>query len=364
MPVWSGNAPLLGIGHIQNDITSTNLATGGALDNAHRALAVTRVTTTGANVDTLPIDVRGALPAAGVANVAPMYGTQIFERIHIFPQSKTISMIISPVQIIVEVWNAFRATAQSVGAVTITGPVGVSILTPYVTPIAFGPLQSRLYTVLVDVNGAPNADNLITWDFTGLSEPSFHILGLRLLPFTISPDWAQGIDETVNAMTDVMQAYDDTEQRMQLRENPQRSIQFVAAAYDNREAGLLMSLLWAWHGRAYGVLLWMDDAPLGADLPVGSTVMSVDTTDMTLADGVDTVILISDAFTWFAAGVQAHDAVSITLATSTDKDFFAVNTRVVPVKLGRIPDSLQVPLPTNETASTQVLFDLQTAITS
>jgi hypothetical protein len=108
----------------------------------------------------------------------------------------------------------------------------------------------------------------------------------------------------------------------------------------------------------------MDESELLADIPAGSTIVSVDTSNMSIADGVDTVIVITDAFTWFASTVQAHDAGSITLTTPTDKDFFAKNTLVVPVKLGRIPDSLQVPLPTNKTANTQVQFDIQTTVTS
>jgi hypothetical protein len=362
MATWLGMAPPTA-SLLLNSANTTSFATA-AFDLAHRAYPPSNLVSNGANVSAEPVDVSPHNSPNPPTALMMSPGDLIFERIHVFPQVKSLPMIISPSQIVVEVWNAFRNAAQNVSAVTITGPAGVSILTPHAVPIAFGKFQSRLYTVLVDVNGAPNADNFVTWDFDGLSEPSFHVTGLRLLPFTISPDWQSGMEETITAMTDIMRAYDDTEQRMQLRENLKRNIQYQATALSSRESGLMMSLLWAWQGRAYGVLLWMDNTPMTTNVLAGTQLVTVDTSNMTLADGVDTVILIKDAFTWFASQVQSHDAGSITLATPSDKDFFATETLVVPVKLGRIPDSLPVPLPTNKTATTQISFDIQTTVTS
>lgn len=345
---------------LNNASASSDLNPNARPSNAStdRALAASPMITSGGNTFNEPIDVSPALAAPGPAHAVTSYGDLFFERIHLIPKSATYPFILSTQTVNLEVWNAYRETTQTVTAVTITGPAGVSISTPHATPIVFLPLQDRFYAVVISNGGAPRADNTIDFDFSGIPEPLFTISGLRLVPFTISPDWATPIDDVYAWMTDVMTAYDETEQREMLRAVPNRAITYVAAALDDREAGLLQSLLWAWQDRSYGVLLWMDAMELGADLPAGSTVLAVDTTEMGLSDG-SIVILISDAFTWFAGPVDTFDAGSITLSTPTDRDFFAATALVIPVQLGRAAENIPVDRPNNVVASTSIKFDLE-----
>lgn len=345
---------------LNNAAVSSDLNPNGRPSNAStdRALAASPMVTTAANTDTTPIAVEHALAAAGPAHRLSSFGDFFFERIHVLPKAASYPFILSTQVVQLEVWNAYRETSQTVTVVTLTGPDGVTITTPHVTPIVFLPLQSRVYAVEISSSGAPRADNTIRFDFSGIDEPVFRITGLRLIPFTISPDWATPLEDVYAYMTDVMTARDETEQRQQLRAIPNRSLTYVAAALDDREAGLLVSLLWAWQDRSYGVLLWMDAAQLGADVAAASTVLSVNTLDMGLSVG-DVVILIADAFTWFAAPVDSFDAGSITLAAPTDRDFFARNTQVIPVLLGRCADSVPVDRPNNVVAVTQIKFDLE-----
>lgn len=345
---------------LNNVSASSDLNPNGRPSNAStdRALAASPMVTTAANTDTTPIDVSPALAAPGPAHHLSSFGDVFFERIHVLPKSATYPFILSTQVVTVEVWNAYRETTETVTAIVETGPAGVTITTPHGVPITFLPLQARYYAVEISNSGAPRADNSIRFDFSGIDEPLFTISGLRLIPFTISPDWATPIDDVSAYMTDVMTAYDETEQREMLRAVPNRAITYVAAALDDREAGLLVSLLWAWQDRSYGVLLWFDAMSLGADLASGSTVLNVDTTEMGLSVG-SIVILISDAFTWFAGPVLTFDASSITLEAPTDRDFFARTALVIPVQLGRVADQIPVDRPNNVVAVTQIKFDLE-----
>lgn len=345
--------------HVNNSDVSSDLEPDVlGVDFLTRASPASAPMSDGAPTFNEPISVNGALAAPGAASYLKMWGDYWFERIHVLPAVKAYPFILSPQHIFVEVYNAWRSVAQSVSAVVETGPAGVSIVTPHGTPIVFAPLQSRTYDILVDAAGAPRADNFIQWDFTGLAEPILHLTGLRLLPFTVSPDWDAGIDDIVRYVTDVMIAYDDTEQRMMLRIVPSRSLAYKASGLDTRESGLLASLLWSWQARSYGVLLWMDGAPLLADVVAGSVDLIVDTTSMTLAPG-DTVIVLSDAFNWFASPVEELTAGSIKLETVLDRDFFANKTQVIPVILGNIADSVPMERPTNASTIVPIKFDLK-----
>lgn len=359
MTAYFGNTdPIVQL--LNNASASSDLNPNGRPSNAStdRALAASPLITTAANTLNEPIDVSHALAAPQPGLMASGHGTFFFERIHIFPKSAHYPFILSTQTVPLEVWNAYRETSQTVSVVTFTGPAGVSISTPHTVPITFLPLQDRFYAVVISNSGAPRADNTIRFDFSGIDEPLFTISGLRLVPFTISPDWQTPIDDVYAWMTDVMTAYDETEQRQQLRAVPNRAITFVAAALDDRDAGLLVSLLWAWQDRSYGVPLWFDAMPLGADLASGSTVLSVDTTEMGLSVG-SIVIVISDAFTWFAAPVDSFDASSLTLQAPTDRDFFAKNAQVIPVLLGVCADNVPVERPTNVVAVASIKFDLE-----
>lgn len=365
MAVWSGNVPAT-VNALNNVDVSSDINPMARPNNTttDRVLVASVLMSTGGNTTHKPNVVDGALLAAGHGARMSSYGDFFFERIHLLPASKTYQFILSNQTIHLEVWNAYRETAQSVEAVNLVGPPGITISTPHVVPIAFAPLQSRLYDVIVGVTGSPRANNTIQFDFTGIPEPLFTIIGLRLLPFTISPDWESGVNDSQTWMTDIMTAYDDTEQRVQLRVVPSRAFDYVAKALDDREAGLLMSLLWAWQGRSYGVPLWMDAAPLLADTVAGTTVLPVDPATMTLTAGVDTVLVIADAFNWFASPIDAYDPIlkTITLDTPLDRDFFAKNTQVIPVLLGRVASKLSVDRPTNVVSSANIKFDLQTVV--
>lgn len=358
MTIVAGSLPPI-VRHVNNSDVSVNLEPDAlGVDFLTRSYLASGPMSSGAPTFNEPISVNGALAAPGSASYLKGWGDYWFERIHVLPPVKSYPFILSPQHLFVEVYNAWRATAQSVGAVLETGPAGVTILTPHATPIAFSPLQSRTYDILIDAAGAPRADNFIQWDFTGLLEPILHLTGLRLLPFTIPPDWDAGIDDTVRYATDVMIAYDDTEQRMMLRIVPNRSLAYKASGLDSRESGLLASLLWSWQARSYGVLLWMDGAPLQANVLSGGVDLAVDTTGMTIVPG-DTVIVITDAFNWFASPVEELTAGSIKLETVLDRDFFANKTQVIPVILGNVADSIPMDRPTNKSTIVQIKFDLK-----
>lgn len=343
---------------LNNTNVSTDVRVGLGLDAAYRPLRASALLSTGAPVFNEPISIEhvSAGPRAGGRPAGP--GDFIFERIHVIPARKIVPFILSSQHVIVEVWNAFREASQTADTVTLTGPDGVTIESGGLADVVFAPMESKLYDILINASGAPRADNTVTFDFGATPSPVFYVTGLRLLPFTIAPDWSDGLEEELGYLTDVMAAYDTTEQRMMLRSVPNRKISYTAMAIDARESSLLMALLYAWQGRSYGVLLWQRASRLGLAVGAGAQDLVVDTSFMNLAVD-DTVILIEDGFTWFASTVESFTAGTLRLASGTDKAFAANRALLVPVKLGRIADAVPVSRPTNASSVIAVSFTLE-----
>lgn len=356
MSAFPGNAIFHAL-FANNPNVSSDLRVGLGGDLSMRPVVESAIMSTGVPTFNEPISIehRGAGPFA--AGYGPGPGDTIFERIHVKPAEKNIPFIISDQHVIVEVWNAFRRVPQTAATITLGGPAGVSIVSGASAPLVLPPMESELYDVLVSANGAPRADNTIVWDF-GLPAPFFHVAGLRLLPFTITPDWSDGLDEVFGYLTDVMVAYDTTEQRMQLREVPSRSISYTAMALGPRESALLMALLYAWQGRAYGVPLWQRGSRLGFPIGPGDRDLIVDTTFMQVVPG-DVVILLHDTFNWFASTVESLTPTTLRLESGADQTYLNYSTLVVPVKLGRMTDSVPVGRPSNASSSFKVAFDLE-----
>jgi hypothetical protein len=331
---------------------------GAVFDITHRSLRLSQFDTTGANVEENPVDISGALVADGPAVRVQSHGDFIFERIHYTPGSRQVAFLLSDAEVPVEVWNAFRDVDQTVTSIDITGPAGVSVTPPSELPVLFPRFSAKIFLVKVEAAGTTAADNTVVFNFAGIPEPVFQISGLRLLPFTITPDWDAGIDDEVSFATDVMVAYDDTEQRMMLRAVPNRSVSFTASALDSRESGLFASLLWSWQARSYGVPLWMDASVLTADGAQGSNTVTVDTANLTLAVN-DTVLIFADAFNWFASAVQEIAADHLTLETRLDRNFFKGKALVIPVIMGRVASAVPFDRPTNGTTVAKIKFDLQ-----
>ena len=93
--------------------------------------------------------------------------------------------------------------------------------------------------------------------------------------FTGSPDAKFSFSEIITAPTDVIQAYDGTEQRVQLRGLPLRRFVFTLSQIDEIATAEIMAKLYRWVGQEIAVPAWSDAMALTAALTVGATVPHV-----------------------------------------------------------------------------------------
>ena len=88
----------------------------------------------------------------------------------------------------------------------------------------------------------------------------------------------RGMVESLEWLTDIIEAHDGTEQRVQVRQQPRQSFEASILLDDHYELSKLRVALAAWQGREWGWPCWHEAVKIGAYLASGSDSISVDTT--------------------------------------------------------------------------------------
>jgi hypothetical protein len=153
------------------------------------------------------------------------------------------------------------------------------------------------------------------------------------------------VTEGVSFPTDVIGAWNDTEQRISLRERGRRTVGWRGTVLTTKEATDLIAMLYEDQPARWGVPLWQDAAPLLVDLASSSgsiPAASVDTADRRF-ETMTHVALWVDQFTWHFTEAVLEDDGSITLTDATTQAFSggaAGPTFVLPCRVGRMPQNL------------------------
>ncbi len=293
---------------------------------------------------------------------APAHGLVWFDRIHVVPRTADLAFVLSEQTLGVEVWNAFMSRARTLSSVGVSGAAGITVDGPPATPADVPASRSTIYTVRVAPDGAATIEDVVTWYFTGVDPAGtdLTLVGVRLQPFPFPPDMGQGIREAIVYLTDVIEAYDTSEQRVQLRAHARGGMEYVPVFTDPRDAQYANALLQGAQALALGVPLWQYAERLTAAAGVGATTLALDTTDVPWAAG-DTVFLSTDPYTWEALTVDSVGAGSIALASPTTKAWAAGATQATILKVGRLGTSQPFDWHSLQYGAARVSFSLETA---
>lgn len=282
------------------------------------------------------------------------FGGQLFEKILVIPRAKNLNFILSAQSFTVEVWSTFKQSLHTLAAINITGTGGLTV-SGYTPPQIFGPQQSLIFNASVPQDGTPTVANVATFVFSGVSGADMTVIGSRLVPFSFEIDWSGGFDEGLAWNTDIMRAWGDLEQRVQLRSLPRYSASFNVVTMDSRESGYLDSLLFDWQPRLFGVPWWMDATQTTAQASSGSNTISLDTTLKPAYTIGGLVMLWSDPFTWEVQSLSAVGSSSVT-TTSPLNATWPAGTIIVPLRRGRLQDSVEVDKPAGFASAFVVSF--------
>lgn len=298
-----------------------------------------------------------ATGAPSIATLAPTYANELRNKVIVIPGTKAMGFVFSDTTFSVELWNT-SDTARMLTATSVSGPDGVTLSNSYTLPKSMPVSASYTYAVTVEAAGGPTISNTVTWTFTGLSGTDLVITGLRLVPFSLSPDWTDGIVEHTEYYTDILTAYDGTEQRVQLLGSPRRGFDFTAMTEGAKDVALLGALLYGWQSKIYGMPVWPEMSRATAQVTAGDVVIHVDTTYMDLSSGF--VILWRDMHTWEAFAIDSHTSSTITVQSPAARTW-PIYTHVMPVLNVRLDLQQDVEYLTPEIATIGVRFTAEIA---
>jgi hypothetical protein len=280
---------------------------------------------------------------AHVGQIVEVFGGELFERIIVIPRVKALGFVLTATQFPIEVWNTFRNADQILATITITGEGGLTLSDPYGEPLIFAAFDSRIYQATVPSAGAAQIDQDVVFGFlSGILGADCAVTGSRITLFSVAPEWGEGMEETIEYLTDVLKAYSDNEQRRALRQIPRRAMRYRALTLNARDAAGMESLVWGWQNQPYGVPWWPDAQPLNADIAAGALVIPVETADRQFAPGGLVAIWV-DEFTFEALSIDTVASDSITVTSPTQFAWTGgPQTRVIPIFLCRLPASTDV----------------------
>lgn len=161
--------------------------------------------------------------------------------------------------------------------------------------------------------------------------------GLTCVPWVYRP--GEQVLERLEWLTDVIPAYDGSEQRIRLRGSPRRAFEgeFLLSGRDRRTAE---NLLHGAHARDWAVPVWMDAQQLATAISSGADVLAVDTT--TRDFHVGGAVYVGTGPDAFEVGeVESLTSSSITLADPLVSGWPA-GAEVLPLRAARMPADFRV----------------------
>lgn len=176
-----------------------------------------------------------------------------------------------------------------------------------------------------------------------------------MIVFPASPDWARPIAERIGFLTDIIRAYDDTEQRIQLRETANGGIAFRAMCTDAREAAMIEARLWTQQPHIVLVPWWQDATPLLAGVNAGATLLQVETGNRDFYEG-GRFILWRDHTDFEEGIIDNITSAGYIVPQSALDNAFAANTDVIPLKRCRLESSQVIEHPGAEVSEIDIRF--------
>ena len=293
-------------------------------------------------------------PAAQIAGTIPFnFLDEFYHRIHLKPERIDFVNLIAQQTRTFEVWNAHFDT-RLLSAIENTGSYGgLTLSGAPAPPLAYGPLQSRVYTLTAQMAGDPVIEAQFAFNF-GTEVVRLSISGRRIVVWPLRPDWAEGLTERLEWLTDVLTAHDGKEQRIRLRRHARRALEMGWIA-DGRHAMIASTLLAGWGGRKYCVPLWMERDILANAVAAGTTAVTV--TDAALKDyrvGGYIVLWASETQTE-AIEIAAISGNVITLKTPVANTYPA-HSSACPAMVARIDGEARAQRPTDRIMTGRIRF--------
>ncbi|TAM72306.1 hypothetical protein EPN44_15925 [bacterium] len=175
------------------------------------------------------------------------------------------------------------------------------------------------------------------------------------VPWTIPPDWTNGVQESLGWSTDILQASATAvTQHRSLRATPRRAFTFEVAA--RAQARRAADMLLAGHSGIWQLPIWPDVQWLGATLNGGVISIPCATAGYDFTAG-GKALLYAGVDSWEIVSIDsvAPDHVVLTAATIAA---YAPGSRLYPLRAARVRDDAQERLFNDNNSRRRLTFDL------
>lgn len=283
---------------------------------------------------------------AGIVVRESTCGYDWFDRVHLIPRKKFVfGSIVAQVTDTFEIFNANRVAVSlnlftnNVGAgVTVPDlPTPVAVMAPFTS--FTGPTSVRLLyvaiTVVVARNGVPSFDSSLVFTFSTGQIVTMLLSGTRV---TLVANLYDGeFSERWDFPTDTIPSLSGLEQPISLVEFPIQSFAFVFSLTDE-DRQRMRALLFGAQTQTLALPLWHEDVKTTATVSVSATTATVEATaDVDLRVGGYAAIYES-ATKYDILVLSAVGANSVTFTTTPVLNSYSIGARVVPIRLGYIPN--------------------------
>lgn len=330
MPDYAGNI----LGTIIYTAEPTNPDIGNEVEPDHLLVYdVPPVAGAGVKANTQPVT-ENELALTG--NVLKQFGfLDWYERIHVYPLEISLGNVVSVQQREIVTWNAYFV-AHTLNDVVPANDDGLTLTEPGTTPLVYAPLQQLDFILQITTDGPPLVDATYTFDFDVI-DYEVHVTGVRIVAWKWEPNWINPVIERLEWTTDVMAAYDGSEQRRSLRGGPRQQWEFTFDLQDDvrRE---FENIIYAWGGRIWALPVWIDLDILDQDISAGSTTVPIagGTTNRDFhIDGLGVIIAPDGIYESFEVTAVAADSVDIRTPLVSP---FPAGSRIYPARTARLQD--------------------------
>lgn len=176
--------------------------------------------------------------------------------------------------------------------------------------------------------------------------------------WTIRPNWAQGITERLEWLTDVLASSTGVEQRRAVRLSPRRYIE-ITVNPTQQERTFLDLILHSLGSAEWLFPLWFDKGRLDARVLPGGLRLDFDNTYREHVEG-GLALLYKDAFTWEAVSILAADDNGLDLDLPLDQEW-GPGTAIYPLRRAEISGDTKLDALTTRVGESVLLFRMTEA---
>jgi hypothetical protein len=227
----------------------------------------------GVKVDMQPVQEPAEARAPG-SHLHMFAFLDFYNRIHVTPLSISLGNIVSNQERDISVWNAYFEP-HTLEDIETTAFDGLTLSEPAPTPLVYGPLQERIYTLSVITQGPPTVEAELLFEFDSI-DIVVPITGVRIVAWTWEANWQQPVVEKPEWVTDVIESENGNEQRRQLRAAPRVTWEFQFDI-EGDQRRFFENVIYAWGARVWAVPVMQDLQYLTQGVAAGLDVIPAQT---------------------------------------------------------------------------------------